>query len=52
VEIAMKWRPIHRQPVRYGLTPSAFPEIWLLAMIAVVLGVSWLLRMIIGWLGA
>lgn len=47
----MKWSHTRREPVRYGITPAAFPELWLLAIFAIALGISWLIRMMPIWLG-
>jgi hypothetical protein len=47
----MKWSHVHRQPVHYGLTPSAFSGFGVLLILAVALGLSRLLWVISVWLG-
>jgi len=47
----MKWSHTRREPVRYGLTPSAFPELWLALIVVLAFAVSWLIRVVPVWLG-
>jgi hypothetical protein len=52
VKVAMKWSHVHRQPVHYGLTPSALPWLGLILMIAIAFGISWLFQLVFSWLGS
>jgi len=47
----MKWNHIHRQPVHYGLTPSAFSGGGVFLIIAIAIAISWLIRTMPIWLG-
>ena len=49
--VAMKWSHIHRQPVHYGLTPSAFSGFALFLIVAIAFAISWMIRAMPIWLG-